>query len=176
MESCKFLQVLFLFLSVALFSGCTHKGGGEETAASTTLFIEAEPASSSTTTSSTTTSTTTTTLETTSTSSTTSSTIPFVLSGNVTVLIINRSFVPQNITVAVGTVVTWINNDSSEHQIISDLDFAGSKGGFTRQLNELNSKRLYKGAVYRYRFQRTGTFGYHCNIYPAIRGSVTVVG
>jgi plastocyanin len=89
---------------------------------------------------------------------------------------VNHSFVPGNLTVRVGTVVTWVNNDSAEHQVISDIGFAGQSGGFSRQLFDLKSKRMYKGAVYSYRFQRVGNFTYHCNVYPQLRGGVLVVG
>jgi plastocyanin len=175
MESNRFYGVL-LFMSVMLCSCCVQNGARENTTtSSSSLVVETEPVTTSSTTQSTTRTTNRPTTTSSTTTSSTSSTVPIEL-GQVTVVIANKSFVPQNITVALGTVVTWVNNDPSEHQVISDLDFAGSKGGFTRQLNDLNSKRLYKGAIYKYRFQRAGMFGYHCNLYPAIRGSVTVIG
>lgn len=108
--------------------------------------------------------------------STTTTTSLVVLSDKALVVIMNHSFNPENITVRAGTIVTWLNNDSSEHQVISDIGFAGKTGGFSRQLFDLKSQRMYNGSIYSYRFQRVGNYTYHCNIYPKLRGGVRVVG
>ena len=108
------------------------------------------------------------------TTSTTTTTIA-VSMGRANVIIADHSFNPENITIRVGTIVTWVNNDSSEHQIISDNGYAGKSGGFSRQLFDLISSRMYKGSTYSYRFQREGNYTYHCNIYPALKGGVLVL-
>ena len=105
----------------------------------------------------------------------TTTTLAVISVGRANVIIANRSFDPQNITIRVGTIITWVNNDSSEHQIISDMGYAGKSGGFSRQLNDLKSSRMYKGSTYSYRFQRADNYTYHCNIYPNLRGSVQVL-
>lgn len=172
----KFCGSLSLIASVVLFSGCVQDGANGTTTSSTAFLAAGADHVSSSVASSTAASSA---LRPTTTSSTTtpsSSSTLRVSSGEVIVRIVNKSFVPQNITIAAGTVVTWVNDDSSEHQIISDLGYAGSKGGFTRQLNDLHSKRLYKGASYKYPFQRAGSYGYHCNLYPSLRGGVSVLG
>lgn len=170
------------FVGLAVFcllflSGCVQNGGDVSENISiegNVTVTDAAPTTSSTSVASTTSLKPVTTVPAPSTSTTTTSlVIPSVVA---TVFIVNHSFVPGNLTVRVGTVVTWVNNDSAEHQVISDIGFAGQSGGFSRQLFDLKSKRMYKGAVYSYRFQRVGNFTYHCNVYPQIRGGVLVVG
>lgn len=102
-------------------------------------------------------------------------TLPAVGSGRVQVVIMDQRFIPENLTIRAETIVTWVNNDSSEHQIISDVGFAGKTGGFSRQISDLKSSRMFKGSTYSYRFRRSGNFTYHCNIYPSVRGSIEVL-
>ena len=171
---CALLWVVCVLVS----SGCVQSGGGPQVTIEENVSVTEEQ--TSTTTSSTTTSSsaapTTTKAATTipATSAPTSTTIA-ASSGRVQILIANRSFIPQNLTIRADTIVTWVNNDSSEHQIISDVGFAGKSGGFSRQISDLKSSRLFRGSTYSYRFRRVGNFTYHCNIYPGIRGSIQVL-
>lgn len=70
------------------------------------------------------------------------------------------SFVPGDVTVAVGHSVDWSNMDSIEHNPVADdgswgTDLpAGSDGTVT--------------------FNTAGTWSYHCAIHPSMTGSVTV--
>ncbi len=167
-----------LGLMLVLFSsGCVQQGAEpQDNETIEENLSDTEPQTTSSTSTSTVATTTvkpTTTIQTTSTAPPT--TLPVVASGRVTVLITNKSFIPQNLTIKVDTYVTWLNNDSSEHQIISDVGFAGKSGGFSRQISDLKSSRLFRGYSYIYRFRRVGNFTYHCNIYPNIRGSITVL-
>jgi len=70
------------------------------------------------------------------------------------------SFVPQNITVPVGTTITWINNGSEDHTVSSDTGvFSGS---------------VSPGKTFSFTFTTSGVFNYHCGIHPEMIGTVTV--
>jgi len=79
-------------------------------------------------------------------------------SGN-SVTIQNFAFNPQTLTVAVGTTVTWTNQDSATHKINS---------------NTFNSSDLSKGATFSYTFQTPGTYDYSCSIHPYMTGKIIV--
>jgi plastocyanin len=84
------------------------------------------------------------------------------LPGTPTVTIQNFAFTPASITVPKGTTVTWVNEDSVNHQIVSD-----TQGTFT-------SNSLPKGAGYSFKFDTPGTYPYHCSIHPSMKGTVIV--
>jgi plastocyanin len=163
-------------LCLMIMPGCVQNGAPPE---NDTIEEEVNVTEAQTSTTTTTIASTTTTIKATTTlpptTSTTTTTSSVVSLGRASVVIADHAFNPENITVRVGTIITWVNNDSSEHQIISDVGFAGKSGGFSRQISDLKSSRMYKGSTYSYRFQRTGNFTYHCNIYPKLRGSVQVL-
>jgi plastocyanin len=94
-------------------------------------------------------------------SSVTPTTTPIVSPGAPPVTIQNFAFTPASITVPKGTTVTWINQDSADHQIASDAQ------GFT-------SSSLPKGASYSFKFDTPGTYPYHCSIHPSMKGTVIV--
>jgi plastocyanin len=71
------------------------------------------------------------------------------------------SFQPAAITVAVGTTVTWTNNDSAGHTVAAD------DGSF-------KSDTLAAGATFSQTFAAAGTFAYHCSIHSSMTGTVTV--
>jgi plastocyanin len=85
----------------------------------------------------------------------------------VTVAIQVLQFVPQEITVPVGTRVAWVN-DGGRHQIVAD------NGAFKSQ--ELTAAQQ----KFTYQFRRPGVFPYHCHFHggpggKGMSGVVTVV-
>ena len=85
----------------------------------------------------------------------------------VTVAIQVLSFVPQDITVPVGTRVAWVN-DGGRHQIVADDGSLQSP-----QLTTAQQKFVYQ-------FRRPGVFPYHCFFHggaggKGMSGVVTVV-
>jgi plastocyanin len=78
------------------------------------------------------------------------------------VTISDFAFSPATITVAAGTKVTWTNQDSSPHTIVSD-------DGST-----FKSERLANGASFSFTFTTAGTFAYHCGIHGSMTGKVIV--
>ena len=65
------------------------------------------------------------------------------------------------IMIPVNTQVTWINFGSATHTVTAD------DGNF-------NSGNLVTNQSFTYNFIKTGTFTYHCNIRPAMKGTVIV--
>lgn len=71
----------------------------------------------------------------------------------------NFAFNPATLTVAKGTTITWINNDSAPHQIKADT---------------FNSESLGKGQKFSFTFNETGAFDYTCGIHPSMKGKIIV--
>jgi plastocyanin len=72
-----------------------------------------------------------------------------------------NAYSPNPINVAVGTTITWTNNDTVTHTSTSDSsvwnsDSIAPQGSFSRM------------------FSAAGTFPYHCSIHPGMVGTVTV--
>jgi plastocyanin len=78
-----------------------------------------------------------------------------------TIIIQNGAFNPNNINVKTGTNVQWIDQDNTQHQIISDS-------------GEFQSPILNNGGVFNFYFAKSGVFGYHCGIHPTETGTITV--
>jgi plastocyanin len=71
------------------------------------------------------------------------------------------AYVPNPITVPVGTMVTWTNNDSTAHTASSNT------GVF-------NSGTIGPGQSFSFTFQAAGTYPYHCSFHAGMVGSVVV--
>jgi amicyanin len=72
------------------------------------------------------------------------------------------NFNPTTVNIRVGETVTWNNEDSASHQIISD---SGS---------EISSDSLSKGQSYSHTFNTAGIYDYHCSIHASMKGKVVV--
>ncbi|MFL5734345.1 MAG: plastocyanin/azurin family copper-binding protein, partial [Chloroflexia bacterium] len=84
--------------------------------------------------------------------------------GGRTVVIENSTFIQANVTVTLGSTVTWWNYDGGiPHTSTSDS-------------GEWSSGNLSGGQSFGFTFTNGGTYPYHCDIHPAMHGSVTVVG
>src|SRR5262249_41463912 len=70
-----------------------------------------------------------------------------------------RAYAPDDLSVAVGTTVTWTNNDSIAHTSTSDV-------------SGWNSGLVAPGGHFSFTFQTAGTFAYHCTIHPGMIGTV----
>jgi plastocyanin len=81
-----------------------------------------------------------------------------------TVNIANMAFTPSQITVNKGDTVTWTNNDSTTHTVIDDLSNVGGP----------SSGDIQPGSSYSFTFTKTGSFQYHCQIHPSMRGTIVV--
>jgi plastocyanin len=84
------------------------------------------------------------------------------VSKNLTVEILNYSFVPHELTIKVGDSVTWTNRDRYAHTIVAEhVQFAPSRP-------------LESGDSYTFTFTRAGTFNYNCRIHPDETGIIIV--
>jgi amicyanin len=81
--------------------------------------------------------------------------------GPVEVKIDNYSFAPAEITVAVGTTVTWVNHDDVPHTVRS-MDGA------------IKSKALDTDDKFSMTFDKPGTYEYFCSIHPKMTAKVVV--
>ena len=75
------------------------------------------------------------------------------------VSIVNFAFEPAQLTVPVGTTVTWTNQDGSSHLV---------------KFADVGSDRLKKDAVYSRTFSAPGIYPYDCSIHPSMTGTVVV--
>ena len=83
----------------------------------------------------------------------------------VSVDIVDFSFSPDPLEIAVGTKVTWTNKDGFAHTATVS-DSAGAA--------PFDSKSLAAGASYSYTFDKAGSFAYRCAIHNSMTGTVTV--
>lgn len=80
----------------------------------------------------------------------------------------NECFIPYDVTVDVGSVVTWSNNDVVSHTVTSGSAADGPSGDF--------DSRLFKaGTTFSHTFEAEGEFPYHCMVHPWREGIVSVV-
>ncbi len=75
--------------------------------------------------------------------------------------ITDSSYLPQTLTVPVGTTVVWVNDDTAEHTV------TGDDGTF-------RSGYLTSDERFSYRFDVPGNYPYHCSIHPSMQGMIQV--
>lgn len=80
------------------------------------------------------------------------------------VVIHGYAFMPQHLVINAGDTVLWVNKDADKHTVTSD----GKTSTGSR------SRPLGSGARYGMTFGRSGTFRYHCEFHPFMRGTVKV--
>jgi amicyanin len=96
----------------------------------------------------------------TTTSTTTSTTTTTVTSSQTyNISVVNFSFNPNVLNINQGDTVVWTNQDSVPHQVW-DNDFKGPV--------------ISNGQSYSFVFKDAGTFDYHCNIHPSMKGTIIV--
>ena len=82
--------------------------------------------------------------------------------GQLTIRIDNFSFAPKQISVDVGTTVTWTNQDDVPHNVVS------TERKFT-------SPVLDTDQTFSFTFREPGSYPYYCKIHPVMTGSIQVV-
>jgi plastocyanin len=82
-------------------------------------------------------------------------------SGAPAVAIKGFAFNPATIQAKVGENITWTNDDTVAHTVT--LDDGSSKSG-----------NIDSGTTYSHAFAQAGTFTYHCEIHPQMKGTITV--
>ena len=71
------------------------------------------------------------------------------------------AFDPAAIEISVGDTVTWHNYDSAPHTVTGDN-------------GEFDSGNLNTDQTFSHTFTTAGTFTYHCNIHPNMKGTIVV--
>ena len=69
---------------------------------------------------------------------------------------------PSELKVKVGETVTWVNEDTVEH------DVAATSG------DDLKSELFGKGKTYAYKTTKAGKIAYVCTVHPGMEGTLTV--
>ena len=69
------------------------------------------------------------------------------------------AYTPDDLSVAVGTTVTWMNSDAVAHTSTSDTP------GW-------DSEIVAPGGQFSFAFPTAGTFSYHCAIHPGMIGTI----
>jgi amicyanin len=75
----------------------------------------------------------------------------------------NFTFDPAEVTVAVGTKVTWVNRDDVPHTATS-----------TAKPKVFDSKTLDTDQTFSFVFDKAGTYEYFCAVHPKMTGKVIV--
>ncbi len=73
----------------------------------------------------------------------------------------NLAFSPSMLTIQKGANVTWKNDDSVQHTIVSDSP-------------AFSSPVLNTGDNYTFQFNSSGSFPYHCSLHPYMKGTIVV--
>jgi plastocyanin len=81
--------------------------------------------------------------------------------GGSAVSVKNFAFAPPSLSVAVGTTVTWTNEDTTAHTVTAD------DGTF-------DSKNIASGATFTQTFDTAGSFAYHCTLHPNMTATIEV--
>lgn len=78
------------------------------------------------------------------------------------VIIQDFKYGPETITVKAGTTVTWTNQDTIRHNVVTD----GEDGP--------NGPLLAQGESYSFTFDTPGTYEYYCQPHPYMKATVVV--
>ena len=77
-------------------------------------------------------------------------------------------FVPPVLHTSKGAIVTWTNEDSALHTVVSRAHAAGSS------FPEFDSEYIGPNDTFKYTFSTAGTFDYYCTLHPFMTGNVKV--
>jgi len=76
-------------------------------------------------------------------------------------------FIPYEVTVDVGGMVTWSNDDSAAHTVTAGSAKDGPSGVF-------DSSLFMAGTTFSHKFEAVGTYPYFCMVHPWMEGIVVV--
>ena len=88
---------------------------------------------------------------------------PQVLTGDVLIEMGDQFFLPEQVFIAVGTTVTWVNRGQLIHSVIA-------RGG------AFVSGTMDPGKTYTFTFTKAGKYAYFCQQHTDMIGEVNVVG
>ena len=79
----------------------------------------------------------------------------------------NECYIPYEVTVTVGSTVTWSNDDTAAHTVTSGSASDGPDGMF-------DSSLFMAGNTFSHTFEKEGTFDYFCMVHPWMVGTIVV--
>jgi plastocyanin len=89
-------------------------------------------------------------------------------------------FHPSNITVKVGTTLTWRNDEAITHTVTSGRYLGVDKTTGLRSSQKadgmFNERLAGKGKTFSFTFTKPGTYTYYCDIHQGMNATITVVG
>ena len=77
-------------------------------------------------------------------------------------------FDPPELSIEKGTILKWINNDTSIHTVTSGKPSSNTVG------TAFDSSYLNTGEPYLHKFNKKGTYDYFCTMYPFMKGKIIV--
>jgi len=80
------------------------------------------------------------------------------------VVILNFAFTPKTLTVSPGTTVTWTNNDSTPHNVISTASLSLNSA----TTSVFASGTLSQGQTFSFTFAKKGIYFYECSIHKGL--------
>jgi plastocyanin len=81
--------------------------------------------------------------------------------GGTGVVMKNLAFDPATVTIKAGESVIWTNLDSVNHTVVADN-------------GEFKSGDLAQKDTFTFKFDKAGTYPFHCSIHPSMKGTVVV--
>jgi plastocyanin len=81
--------------------------------------------------------------------------------GGVGVVMKNLAFDPATVTIKAGQSVIWTNLDSMNHTVVADN-------------GEFKSGNLAQKDTFTFKFDKAGSYPFHCGIHPSMTGTVVV--
>lgn len=75
-----------------------------------------------------------------------------------------RTVLPVTVKIKTGESVAWINKDRAQHLIVSDTGYPGFKGQGALGYNDM----------YLFTFNTAGTYSYHDQFNPSLKGTIIV--
>jgi len=79
----------------------------------------------------------------------------------------NECFIPNTVTIDVGSTVTWINDDTAAHTSTSGTSAGGPDGNW-------DSGLVIAGSSFSNTFDQAGDYPYTCMVHPWMAGIVIV--
>ena len=80
----------------------------------------------------------------------------------------NTCFIPNPVTVEIGTIVTWSNTDTAAHTASSGTAAGGDMG------EVWDSSLIMAGGSFSYTTDTVGSFDYFCMVHPWMSGVVII--
>jgi len=72
-------------------------------------------------------------------------------------------------SIGIDNRVVWTNNDEVAHTVVSDNGYSN------KQIGRFESRLVEPNDTYEYVFPDVGTYQYHCDIHPWMRGTIEII-